>query len=90
MTDSELGLQGVRQAIAILRQSQPQPTKPDLHAKATGDRTNIIGILAVVGSDIAKNQAKETTEEKDAGAESQKDDARKQRDQNFERSGRKI
>merc|ERR1711972_1180659 len=76
----ELGLQGVRQALSILREyyggsallQQPQPEKPELHAKATGAGNSIIGILEVVESDFAKNLAKETTEEDDAEAEYQK------------------
>merc|ERR1740120_138448 len=79
--DLELGLQGVRQAIAILREyyggaaalmQQPQPAKPELHAKAKGAGTSIIGILEVVESDFGKNLAKETTEEDDAEAEYQR------------------
>merc|ERR1711870_67423 len=73
--DLELGLQGVRQALTILREyysgaaalvQQPQP------AKAAGAGNSIIGILEVVESDFAKNLAKETTEEEDAEAEYQK------------------
>merc|ERR1719436_128396 len=79
--DLELGLQGVRQALTILREyyggsaalvQQPQPAKPELFAKATGAGTSIIGILEVVESDFAKNLAKETTEEDDAEANYQK------------------
>merc|ERR1711920_739631 len=68
--DLELGLQGVRQAISILREYYgasaafvQQPAKPELHAKATGAGTSIIGILEVVESDFATNLAKEETEE---------------------------
>merc|ERR1712066_77515 len=79
--DLELGLQGVRQALTILREyygggaalvQQPQPAKPELHTAATGAGNSIIGILEVVESDFAKNLAKETTEEDDAEAEYQK------------------
>merc|ERR1740121_467980 len=79
--DLELGLQGVRQALTVLREyyggsaallQQPQPAKPELFAKATGAGTSIIGILEVVESDFAKNLAKETTEEDDAEANYQK------------------
>merc|ERR1740121_2676424 len=79
--DLELGLQGVRQAITILREyyggsaafmQQPQPAKPELHTAATGAGDSIIGILEVVESDFAKNLAKETTEEQDAEASYQK------------------
>merc|ERR1712050_77001 len=79
--DLELGLQGVRQALTILREyyggsaafvQQPQPAKPLLHAPATGAGNSIIGILEVVESDFANNLAKETTEEEDAEAEYQK------------------
>merc|ERR1712226_703569 len=79
--DLELGLQGVRQALTILRGyyggsaalvQQPQPAKPLLHTPATGAGNSIIGILEVVESDFAKNLAEETTEEDDAEAEYQR------------------
>merc|ERR1712060_781138 len=79
--DLELGLEGVRKALTILRGyyggssgfvQQPQPAKPLLHAPATGAGNSIIGILEVVESDFAKNLAEETTEEDDAEAEYQK------------------
>merc|ERR1712226_1567967 len=79
--DLELGLQGVRQALTILREyysgaaalvQQPQPAKPELFAKAAGAGNSIIGILEVVESDFAKNLAEETTEEDDAEAEYQR------------------
>merc|ERR1719476_806192 len=75
--DLELGLQGVRQALTILREyygsaaalvQQPQPARPELHTAATGAGNSIIGILEVVESDFAKNLAKETTAEDDAEA----------------------
>jgi len=83
----ELGLQGVRQALSVLREyyggaaallqgadlmQQPQPEKPLLHGKATGAGNSIVGILEVVESDFATGLAKETTEEDDAEAEYQK------------------
>merc|ERR1719476_1072451 len=79
--DLELGLQGVRQALTILREyyggaaalvQQPQPARPELFAKAAGAGNSIVGILEVVESDFAKNLAKETTEEDDAEADYQK------------------
>merc|ERR1711972_684866 len=77
--DLELGLQGVRQAIATLRKYyggsaalMQQPAKPELHTAATGAGNSIIGILEVVESDFAKDLAKETTTEDDAEADYQK------------------
>merc|ERR1712203_1015058 len=77
--DLELGLEGVRKALSVLRDYYgssaallQQPAKPELHEKATGAGTSIIGILEVVESDFAKNLAKETTEEEDAEANYQK------------------
>merc|ERR1712113_135088 len=61
--DLELGLEGVRKALAVLRDyygsaasaallqsSENQPAKPELHQKATGAGSSIIGILEVVES----------------------------------------
>merc|ERR1740129_1617216 len=77
--DLELGLDGVRKALSVLRDYYgsaaallQQPAKPELHAKATGAGESIIGILEVVESDFATNLAKETTEEEDAEANYQK------------------
>jgi len=79
--DLELGLQGVRQALTVLREyyggsaafmQQPRPAMPELHSKAEGAGNSIVGILEVVESDFAQNLAKETTEEDDAEAEYQK------------------
>merc|ERR1719145_296561 len=78
--DLELGLEGVRGALTILREyyggasfvQQPRPEMPELHTKATGAGNSIIGILEVVESDFAKNLATETTEEDDAEAQYQK------------------
>jgi regulator of replication initiation timing len=88
--DLEQGLQGVRQALGVLRayyggasssaafmqggmgDVMQQPATPDLHVKATGAGSSIIGILEVVESDFAKNLATSTTEEDDAEAEYQK------------------
>merc|ERR1712087_113635 len=78
--DLELGLEGVRGALTILRGyyggasfvQQPRPEMPELHAKASGAGNSIIGILEVVESDFAKNLAQETQEEDDAEAQYQK------------------
>merc|ERR1712087_913503 len=78
--DLELGLEGVRGALTILREyyggasfvQQPRPEMPELHAKASGAGNSIIGILEVVESDFAKNLAQETQEEDDAEAQYQK------------------
>merc|ERR1712039_909007 len=79
--DLELGLEGVRKALSVLRDyyggsaallQSAQPAKPELHSKATGAGESIIGILEVVESDFATNLAKEETEEADAESEYQK------------------
>merc|ERR1712039_1150301 len=76
--DLELGLDGVRKALTVLRDyygsaaallQNAQPAKPELHSKATGAGESIIGILEVVESDFATNLAKEETEEADAASE---------------------
>jgi len=89
MEDLELGLDGVRKALSVLRDyygssaallqssndmeaTMRQPAKPELHSKATGAGSSIIGILEVVESDFATNLAKEETEEADAAAEYEK------------------
>jgi len=69
--DLELGLQGVRKALDILRDYYgsasfvQQPAVPQ-HEAATGAGNSIIGILEVVESDFASNLAKEETEEQEA------------------------
>merc|ERR1719394_1794613 len=79
--DLELGLEGVRKALSVLRDyygssaaliQTAQPARPELHSKATGAGESIIGILEVVESDFATNLAKEETEEADAESEYQK------------------
>jgi len=85
--DLELGLMGVRKALAKLRdyyggaaamlQSDSgsfmqQPAKPELHEKSGGAGGSIIDILEVVESDFASNLAKEETEEADAQSEYEK------------------
>merc|ERR1712203_1118545 len=64
--DLELGLEGVRKALSVLRDYYGssaallrQPAKPELHEKATGAGQSIIGILEVVESDFANNLQKE-------------------------------
>merc|ERR1712039_1095821 len=79
--DLELGLDGVRKALSVLRDyygssaallQSSQPARPELHSKATGAGESIIGILEVVESDFATNLAKEETEEADAQSEYEK------------------
>merc|ERR1719195_1651590 len=74
--DLELGLEGVRKALGVLRDYYgsaaamlQQPAKPELHAKATGAGVSIIDILEVVESDFASNLAKTEREEADAQSE---------------------
>jgi len=76
------GLEGVRKALRVLRDyygsaslvqsAIRQPAMPELHGKATGAGTSIIGILEVVESDFAKSLAAEETEEDSAQAEYEK------------------
>merc|ERR1719436_181587 len=81
--DLELGLEGVRKALSVLRDyygsaasaaamlqdSSAQPAKPELHTKALGAGGSIIDILEVVESDFATSLAKEEQEEADAQSE---------------------
>merc|ERR1719442_140290 len=80
-SDLETGLEGVRKALSVLREYYGssasasfvrQPAQPELHEKATGAGSSIIGILEVVESDFAKNLAKEETQEDDAQSEYEK------------------
>mmetsp|Transcript_40022 Transcript_40022/g.128352 ORF Transcript_40022/g.128352 Transcript_40022/m.128352 type:complete len:717 (+) Transcript_40022:61-2211(+) len=80
-SDLEIGLEGVRKALGVLREyyggaaaaaasaamlQDDQPPVPEKHEKAGGAGTSILGILEVVESDFAKNLATEETEEDDA------------------------
>ena len=70
-TDLEQGLQGVRMALKVLRDYYSsegdaaagaaslaqQPEDPEVHSKATGGATGIIGMLEVVESDFGKSLA---------------------------------
>jgi len=81
--DLELGLEGVRKALSVLREYYgsaallqgdsaalvQQPAMPATHDKATGAGQGIINILEVCESDFAENLAKEETEEADAQSE---------------------
>jgi len=72
--DLELGLNGVRKALSVLRDYYSagdaamiqQPARPEKLTKAEGAASSIIGILEVVESDFANNLAKEETEEAEA------------------------
>merc|ERR1719497_227127 len=71
--DLTTGLTGVRQALTVLRDYYSsdaalvqQPAMPELHTKAAGAGTSIIGILEVVESDFATGLAKEESQEEDA------------------------
>ena len=83
--DLELGLEGVRKALEVLRNYygsaallqdeskfgafMQQPPLPEKHVKATGAGNSIVGILEVVESDFANHLAKEETQEADAQAD---------------------
>jgi len=75
--DLEQGLNGVRQAISVLRdyyaEEEPalvqQPAMPEKHVSAVGAGGGIVNILEVVEADFAKNLAQEEQEEADAQAE---------------------
>merc|ERR1719220_1662991 len=83
--DLELGLEGVRKALSILREYygsssasmiqsrmgdiMSQPARPELHGATGGAGSSIIGILEVIESDFAKNLAEEETQEEDAQSE---------------------
>jgi len=80
--DLELGLSGVRKALAMLRDYYQndaatealvqQPAAPEKHEKSAGAGGSIIDILEVCESDFATNLAKEETEESDAQSEYEK------------------
>merc|ERR1719246_199633 len=85
--DLELGLSGVRKALAVLREYyggasmlqedklsafMQQPTRPETFSKGSGAGGSIINILEVCESDFATNLAKEETEEADSQAEYEK------------------
>jgi len=79
--DLELGLTGVRKAVALLRDyygsgasmlQDSQPAAPETHAKSQGAGGGIINVLEVCESDFATNLAKEESEEADAQSEYEK------------------
>jgi len=71
----EEGLAGIQEATRVLRDYYAsteetsfvqQPAMPELHTKATGSGTSIIGILEVIASDFSKSLAQETVAEDEA------------------------
>merc|ERR1712157_17008 len=80
--DLEAGLQGVRMALKILREYYAnqdasaslvqQPDAPELHLKASGASTGIIGMLEVVESDFGKTLATTELNEESAATAYQK------------------
>jgi len=79
--DLELGLEGVRKALTVLREyygagssftQMEQPAMPDKHTKSGGAAEGIISILEVTESDFASNLAKEETQEADSADQYEK------------------
>merc|ERR1719487_1362615 len=78
--DLEEGIQGVQQALSVLReyyQSEEgdflqQPAEPTTHSKASGAGGSIISMLEVIESDFSKNLAEEETEEESAATQYEK------------------
>jgi len=77
-TDLELGIEGVRAALKVLRDYYAnqveasflqQPENPGTHEKDTGTGGGIIGMLEVVESDLSKNLADVELEEETASRE---------------------
>eukprot|EP00403_Amphidinium_massartii_P042452 CAMPEP_0178440306 /NCGR_PEP_ID=MMETSP0689_2-20121128/36693_1 /TAXON_ID=160604 /ORGANISM="Amphidinium massartii, Strain CS-259" /LENGTH=698 /DNA_ID=CAMNT_0020063041 /DNA_START=76 /DNA_END=2169 /DNA_ORIENTATION=+ len=73
--DLELGLEGVQEAIRVLRDYYSsseeesllqQPEMPADHTMASGSGKSIIGMLEVISSDFSKNLAQETVTEDEA------------------------
>jgi predicted nucleic acid-binding Zn-ribbon protein len=87
-SDLEAGLQGVRQALSVLREyyggsgasmiqgsigdAMSQPATPEYHTAASGAGSGIIGMLEVVESDFATGLASEETAESDSQTQYEK------------------
>jgi chromosome segregation ATPase len=73
--DLELGLEGVRKALVLLKDYYgsasfvQQPAKPEIFKKSTGSGSSIVGILEVIESDFATELAKEESAEADAATQ---------------------